>query len=390
MEIAFLYLTADSCGGSNLLQPIRDRLESELDPDRYGAAIHELRVTIALPQSHGKLTAAEKRQFGVCPRKRFTRKKGVMTVHYLSEFCTAADEKQPDLEQFNAAAKDVTNALRLVRTSLKTTDDFDVESFDNDVREILDQAFDSRRVIEQAANERRADFEHDIDQKFQEDLKSANPTRAIETYEATWPEQRPDPESFSFLEFRDEACCVLQWFHTLIGKQLRGMTPRLFIDFDDQLATPQLRAMARLACTFNYEAYFKLDERQRQAMVAEALRDGLTHFAVSTRQNPSPVAEVFAQMQAADFRFQGELKQKFPSPRLTARVEFEYGIQGMQLVAAFTAKGGRKIIARKPIGLCPPHPWLLRKLASCCKWNGGKFQIDFPPFKRSVETKGIG
>ena len=167
------------------------------------------------------------------------------------------------------------------------------------------------------------------------------------------------------------------------------MTPRLFIDFDDQLAVPQLLAMARLACPFDYDAYFKLENVDRKAMVANTLRAGLTHFAEQMGEDPTSITEAFTHMQAAEFRFQGALKQRYPGGRLTARVEFDYGTEGMEIVAAFSRKGSSKIISRKPMGLCAPHPWLLNNLYRGCGWSGTRFQVKFPPFNRSVETKSI-
>ena len=94
-------------------------------------------------------------------------------------------------------------------------------------------------------------------------------------------------------------------------------------------------------------------------------------------------------MQADKFCFQGELKQRFVGSRLTARVEFEYGTNGMKLVAVFSKKGARKILKRASLGVCPPHPWLLNVIGSSFKWKGTKFHFKFNDHSKSVETKSI-
>ena len=131
MEITIWHMTPYSFGGSSLYAPFSTRLELELNPDGYGKAIQEITVVMALPETKGKLTKKEKAKFGVRPRKRFTRKSGKVSVEYLSEFSTAYDEESPGLKEINAATQDVLNAMMLVVSTVKPTDDFDVEAFED-------------------------------------------------------------------------------------------------------------------------------------------------------------------------------------------------------------------------------------------------------------------
>ena len=389
MEIVLWYLTPESGGGSDLFGPVGDRLKLELNPAGYGAAIKSLWVSIALPETLGELTPDEELQFGVRPRKRFTRKSGKFSIDCLSEHCTSANEASPRLKDHNAAAKDVLSAILLIESSLKPTDDFDMEAFERDVRRILGRDFKSRKEIEGAQEKLWSENIEESDRQLREELKNPNPTHALETYEIMWPMLRPEPENFSFLEFRDETSCISQWYFELVGKRLKGVTPRLYVDFDDRIESPEMRAMARLACPFDFASYFELPDADRKAMVAGTLCEGLTFFAGQMHENSDPVAEAFATMKAAGFRFQGKLKKRFQGGRLTAQVEFEYGTKGMEIVAAFFKKGGRRVIERKSMGVCPPHPWLLNILPNGCGWKGSKFQINLAFFESRVETKSI-
>lgn len=390
IDICFWHVTPYSYGGTTLFGPSNDRLKIELDSDGYGSAIQDLLLVVALPEQLGKLTKKEKQKFGSRPKKRFTRKSGKMRIEWLSERCTAYDEEEPKMKHFNLAAQDVIDALSLIRETLKPTDDFDIDRFERDVNESLSKKFKSQKEIDDLDARTREGLDEEFDEWFANEMKNPNPTSPIETYEIIWPHGDPEPDDFDFVEFRNETCCVSQWYYSILGRKLLGSTPRLFVQLEQSLAEPELRSTAALVCPFDFDTYFDAEITDRKALVARTLRDGLIHFAsLMGKQDTQPIEDAFAKMEAAEFCFVGELNRRYSGTRLTARIKFEYDIDGMEVVVAFTKKGGRAQLAERELGLVPPHPWLLNTLPACCRWNGAKFQIDMPGFKRNVQTRDI-
>ena len=389
MKILIFQHNLYTYGGSSLYKPYSTRLELELNPEGYGTAISELTVEIALPENLGKLTKAEKTKFGIRPRKRIIRKSGKVSIHYLSEFSTHYEEDSASLKEINAVSNDVLNAMLLVGDIVKPTDDFDTETFLAHVRKILSRKFKSKKEINEEDDRWREGLPDKVTEELEDQLENPSPTSPLQTFEVTWPYEKDAPKSFDLSTFLSETRCISQWYSRLLGRKLKGFTPRLFIHLGENLTRPVMHTVTVLGCPFDFTGYFALEDTQRKELIARTLHEGLTFFANQFGENPTLVDQALSRMQADKFCFRGELKQRFVGSRLTARVEFEYGTNGMKLVAVFSKKGARKILKRVSLGVCPPHPWLLNVIGSSFKWKGTKFHFKFNDHSKSVETKSI-
>ena len=386
MEITLQHSTRFSYGASSLLLPLSHRLASGLNSEGYGVAISKIEVTISFPATIGELTTQEANDFGTLPRKRFLRKRGTLKIDWLSTTCTAHEQNLAELKHMNKVVPDVIDALSFVRTALNDEDDFDVDAFDRDLAKVFAQKCESEKELEELDAQDRAASEAESAAEFQRALETVNPTKKFDSFEFWWPQNR-SKGSIDWDQFLDESAYIKHWYWVLLREQLKGDGYRLILYLDEQVKEVAHAAMNAIECPFDYAAYFKLPDDQRMAMVAATMRDGLACFASSMRQDPAMVEAAYAHMQENEFRFRGELPKRCSGDRLTARLEFEYGINGMDLEAIFTKKGGRKVIGRKPMGHLPADSWLYQALGA--GWRGDQFRVKRKDVLLTVDTNDL-
>lgn len=214
----------------------------------------------------------------------------------------------------------------------------------------------------------------------------------IVSYEVWWPSDRPKPTHFDDLAFRNETCCIANWYSCLLNGSIAGATPRLFIDLNPSAkARRRESAPAAVSLPFDYEAYFESEAYERKRRIAITLRDGLHWLAKKRGQDATKFNNAYEEIQKQEFIFRGQLKKNISSPtrKLTARIDFVYDLDGARLTANFTKHGGRQTLTTRKLGCCPPHPWLVHVLHKSITWKGHVLKVNFCGFRSSTNTSNI-
>lgn len=167
MEVLVQAQTYNTYGGSAIYSVVGDLLTIRLGD--YGPAVSSIYLTAYLPsatrnpartledlfdQFHGYLEKL--------PKVTFRRKLQRIEIGFLSQHFHAADNDgwRPSVEKAAVAAREVTDALKLLRKRIKKEDDFDVDQFLTEATDILNRGVGSQEELEaiqeQAQQQRKA------------------------------------------------------------------------------------------------------------------------------------------------------------------------------------------------------------------------------------------
>ena len=161
MDVACYQQSYNSYGGSSLFGPVGDVLSLKLG--EYGPGVQKIEITAFLrsPGPPRKTLEDLYRQFHAglprLPRVVFYRQRKTITIHYLSQF-TDEDTRAVSAKQKRVAAREIAVALQLIRTKVKSSDDFDAERFLKDAEALLSQTRSAEewKQIAEAAREKWA------------------------------------------------------------------------------------------------------------------------------------------------------------------------------------------------------------------------------------------
>ena len=141
-------------GGSRLYSPVASLLTVELNGTEFGDAIAEIEITANLRSERRNPKKTLERLFDQfheyiksLPSITFRRKRKRVEIAFCSEHFTEADERgntSPDAEQLNVAAKEVAEALSLLKKRIKRDDDFHIESFLTRATQVLEAGLPSK------------------------------------------------------------------------------------------------------------------------------------------------------------------------------------------------------------------------------------------------------
>ncbi len=146
---------------------------------------------------------------------------------------------------------------------------------------------------------------------------------------------------------------------------------------------------AGLCLPFDLAEYRSANELRRRKLLSTTLHKGLVWWAKKLKQDPGPVNAAFEKIKKAEYRFQGEFKNKFLSPdkKIQARVAYDFGPKGMEMHVVFTKPRSSKELARVRIGNQSPHAWLMSYPPNRSMWKGKVFHVEFIDWKGKADAK---
>ena len=158
--------TYNTLGGSRLYSPVASLLTVKLNGTKFGDAVAEIEITANLRSERRNPKKTLERLFDQfheyiesLPSITFRRKRKRVEIAFCSEHFTEADERGSTpigAEQWNVAAKEVAEALSLLKKRIKRNDDFDLESFLTQATQILEAGLPSKTSWKNVGDEAKA------------------------------------------------------------------------------------------------------------------------------------------------------------------------------------------------------------------------------------------
>lgn len=148
MKIRIMVLSRYVSGATSVYGPVLRRLNLAIR-GAYGSMIETVEFEPCLPAAVRAPDEHDAQKFGKIPRVVIKLRKKLATVRFMSQFATAGDVESIAIrpELCNKALGEIGDAMELLRPRFNPSDDFDIDQFITDCRQVLAVPFASVEEI---------------------------------------------------------------------------------------------------------------------------------------------------------------------------------------------------------------------------------------------------